>query len=122
MSPWHLTLLHGYRFIALEEVLEARADTLEIMPAGLVAALGGPPRQRQDKPGRPTNRSIVPKLFANRQRACLTLTGVRAEAEAICKQMREQHSDLETPAVRTVENIIRAEHIAWHEANARRTK
>jgi hypothetical protein len=121
-APWHLTLPHGYRFIVLDEVLEAPDDRLKIMPASPVAALCGRPRQRQDKPGRPTNRSIVFELFANRQRARLTLANVRDEAKAIREEIRKRHPDLDPPAIRTVENNIRAEHIAWREANARRTK
>jgi hypothetical protein len=122
-APWHLKLPHGYRFIPLEEALEVHADTLTVVPAMLIAALGGRHAgQRQQRAGRPTTGPLALDLFDARKRARLTLTSVRDEAKAIREQILEQHPHLEPPAIRTVENNIRAGHIAWRGADARRTK
>lgn len=122
-APWNLALPHGHRFLPLRDVLEVRADRLEIATDVVLAGLRG---RRTDKPsrdpGRPTDRSVVLAAFAQRQRSALTRRTLEAEAEAIWNRLAAERPDLRPPAAGTIGNIIRAHHRAWRAANPRSTK
>jgi hypothetical protein len=121
-APWQLALPHGYRFVALTDVLEVQTGALEVALDALLPRLHGRVANKGQKRGPHTNRGTVLDLFERRRRAGLTLPQVGREAETIAAELAPgmQHAP-RGRAVGTVENHIRDAHRAWRGEGPRST-
>ena len=121
-APWQLVLPHGYRFVALSDVLEVRTGALEVALDALLPRLHGRVAKNRQKRGPHTDRGTVLDLFERRRRAGLTLPQVGREAEAIAAELAPgMHHTPRGSTVGTVENHIRGAHRAWRGAGPRST-